>query len=379
MQKNKEKKPLPVKLHVKTEGKSEKVFDSGVNEPLLCKTEDGKTMVFKPFSMCSVSNPEKMKKEDMIFEICASHIMKEVRVPTLIYREGICVINGKKRRGTVSHLKKIRNLAQDKNILRKMKNHDEAVRGMIFDAWIGNFDRIFTNSNIWVSEEGKFIFGDYGCAFRKGLTVFGLPKANLVFMNLYGKKEVIEGAIKEIVHFEDDYITGLVDKSLKHTTLATEEIREHITSVLISNRDELKKDNPFKHFYEGKDPEIKLNEEEASEIAMSLIEKYTSKKNNPSFIVKKIIKNNFFSKERKMKVVKDILEVSLHHILDSCLKGKASGTFIPLENPAIFKALREPAIMEILKKWFYKDLRYIIYKLFTPLLTDPNPPQAAKF
>jgi len=65
-----------------------------------------------------------------------------------------------------------------------------------------------------------------------------------------------------------------------------------------------------------------------------------------------------------MKVLKDILEVSLHHIMDNCLKGKASGTFILLENPAIFKALREPAIMEILKKWFYKDLRCYTFALF---------------
>ncbi len=170
-------------------GYAQRVSFHGINNPVLGKNHKGETIVFKPV------NQEGETRKEIVYEICASHIMKYFDIPTIIYREGNTDNSGQKQRGVMCDFIQAKNLEEAPFLIYGIKNADAAVRGMIFDGWIGNFDRILTNSNLWVNNEGKVIFGDYGCSFRRGLKAFGLPKANIFFMYLYGKKEIIEGAI----------------------------------------------------------------------------------------------------------------------------------------------------------------------------------------
>lgn len=347
-----------VQLQLNKNGGTQRVAFQGINNPVFCKNHKGETLVFKPV------NQEFERRKEIIYEICASHIMKHFNIPTITYTEGDINNDGQKQRGVVCDFIQAKNLEEDPSVIYGIKNADEAVRGMIFDGWIGNFDRILTNSNLWVDNEGKVIFGDYGCSFRSGLKAFGLPKVNILFMYLYGKKEIIENAINEIISLSDEDIVKLIEDSLKFTSCEPD-IREHMTGVLKGNRDELKAENPFTNFYEEKDLTIELTEKDAGDIARILIDRYGyNEEKTPSDIV---LNKLWFYKDVSFKPVIHTLSENLNNILHNYIKGENKKIEIKIKKSHMTYILRNTSVMIALKEWLRKDITDVTARLFSTL------------
>ncbi len=346
-------------LHLNKNGETQRVAFQGINTPVFCKNHAGETLVFKPL------NQESGKRKDIIYEICASHIMKYFNIPTITYREVDIDDSGHKQRGVICDFIQAKNLEEDPSLIYGIKNVNEAVRGMIFDGWLGNFDRILTNSNLWINNEGKVVFGDYGCSFRRGLKAFGLPKANILFMYLYGKKEIIEDTINEITSLSDEDIISIIDESLKFTTFEPE-IREHMIDVLKYNRDELKTENPFSNFYEEKDLIIELTEKDTEDIAMALLDRYGYKKEKtPADMA---LSKLWFYKDISLKPVIHILSQNLNNIVNNYINSENKKIEITIKKAHILYILRNTSVMIALKELLRKDITDVTARLFSSLL-----------
>ena len=347
-----------VKLQFNKNGESQRVAFQGINTPVFCKNHLGETLVFKPV------NQEIEKRKEIIYEICASQIMKHFSIPTITYREGVIDDSGQEQRGIICDFIQAKNLEEDPSVIYGIKNADEAVRGMIFDGWLGNFDRILTNSNLWVDNDGKVIFGDYGCSFRSGLKAFGLPKVNILFMYLYGKKKIIEKTIDEIVSLSDEYIVNIIDDSLKFTACEPK-IREHMIDVLTDNRDELKVNNPFRTFYEEKELIIELTENDAEDIARVLIDRYGYKeeKTPADMALNKL----WFYKDISFKPVIHILSHKLNDIIDNYLNGINKKIEMKFKIAHMCCILKKPSVMIALKEWLRKDITDVTARLFSTM------------
>jgi len=345
--------------------KSAKGSSQGIKETLLCKTFGQKSIVFKPFAVNNYSDLIFPIKDEMIYEVCASHIMKEFGIPTITYKIASGEISGERKMGVVSEYINCKNLEQDPSLIQNIKNPDEGIKGMMYDAWLGNFDRIITNSNLWVQNDGIIIFGDYECSFRKGITVYGLPKANLAFMYLYAKKNIVEDTIENIISLSDENIKNLIEDVFNFNQLKKETLQKHMINVLISNRNELKKCNPFQPFYQKKPVTIKLSREETSYIAASLLSKYEYKRYSLSFTINKILEDSpFYLKEISNNSIMKLICNSLVSIIENYIKGKARGLTISLKETEIIYGLNNPSLMKSIKKWVYNKLTEIIFNLF---------------
>jgi hypothetical protein len=314
-----------------------RVAKQGLNAPVFCKNAEEGTGVFKPFAVDSNPRSAELKRKETVYEITSADIMKHFGIPTITYYEARGKIKGEERLGVYSDYVKNRSLAQDPTLLKEIKNPDETVRGIIFDAWLGNFDRIINNSNIWVKEDNNVIFGDYGCAFRKGVTAFGLPKANLSVMSLYATEANVGKALIEIRSLTDDDIAALVDQGLMHTTLGDESLRDHMVGVLIHNRNELRASNPFEVFYSQNQAEIKLDRRASKEVAMTFIDKYGGDKPRPRAIVKKLYENTYFKDPESQAKVKS-LSHEMERLIAGHLRGENPTFHLTPESPDIFNA-----------------------------------------
>jgi len=314
-----------------------RVAKQGLNAPVFCKNADGGTGVFKPFAVDSNPRSAELKRKETVYEIASADIMKHFNIPTITYYEARGTIRGEERLGVYSDYVKNRSLAQDPTLLKEIRNPDETVRGIVFDAWLGNFDRIINNSNIWVKDDGNVIFGDYGCAFRKGVAAFGLPKANLSVMSLYATEANVGRALDEIRSLGDEEIAALVDHGLTHTTLGDESLRDHMVGVLIHNRNELRASNPFEVFYSNRSAEIQLDQRASKEVARTFIDKYGGDKPRARAIVKKLYENTYFKDPESQARVKS-LSREMERLIEGHLRGENPSFHIAPESPDIFNA-----------------------------------------
>jgi hypothetical protein len=326
-----------VSVLVNENGEPLQVAKQGLNAPVFCLKADGEKGVFKPFVVDENPKTADLKRKETVYEIVSSHIMNEMGIPTITYYEAKGDVKGKELFGVVSDYVKNSSLAQNPTLLTEIKNPDETLRGLVFDAWIGNFDRILNNSNIWVKDGGEVIFGDYGCAFRKGVTAFGIPKANISVMNVHAKKEPIEKALGEIRSMSDEDIAALVDKGLTNTSMGDERIRNHMVGVLIRNRNELRETNPFEGFYTQNPVEIKLSEKASKDVAKIFIEKYGGKDPDPDQILDRLYENTYFKSPEAREKVKPLSD-AIKHVMESYLKGESATLHVKPDCIDIFNA-----------------------------------------
>jgi len=234
---------------------------SGINKPIIGTDENGKKVVFKHNSLgifARVYPKAEMRKRD-IKEIVASHIMQdEFNLPTVTYREGYVVDDkGQKRKGIVcDFIEGINTLESAKP--EDIKNPDQAVEQSVIKGWMGDWDIIKNDSNVWILPDGTALAADFGFAIADGITDFGVPNANEKVMKALSKPENVDPIVNKITKLSDDEIKGMVHRAgSKNVDGWTPEMEKEFSDILIRNRDKLKKKNPFDNYYNGFHPTLK--------------------------------------------------------------------------------------------------------------------------
>ncbi len=234
---------------------------SGINKPVIGTDENGKKVVFKHNKLgifARVCPPGEMRLRD-VKEVVASHIMaEEFGLPSVVYYEGHIVDDkGQRHDGIVcDFIENLRTL-EDTDV-SAIKNPDQAVQQSIVKGWMGDWDIIKNDSNVWILPDGTAVATDFGFSIADGITDFGIPNANEKVMRAFAKPENVEPIVKKICSLSDEDIKNMVHKAgTKYIHDWNEKWEKEFTDILIRNRDRLKKKNPFANYYKGFHPFLK--------------------------------------------------------------------------------------------------------------------------
>ncbi len=246
----------------------QKAHLKGRNGAEKARGEDGNIYVFKSPQYGRKGNPLTSSEvnEAIAKEVVASHILIDgFKLQGVPYQEGLV----QKKEGHLEkavicpYIPELSTLCETS--INKIKNPDEAVAQSIVKGWIGEWGTILNNSNVFVKKDGTVLAGDFGEAFRKGISfrpipvaLFkGFPKANFTIMNHYANSSNVKDVSKKIKKLSDDEIRGMVHQyGTQYTSFWNQKLEDRLTQVLIQNRDELKKKNIFENFYKGFHPLI---------------------------------------------------------------------------------------------------------------------------
>ena len=234
---------------------------SGINKPIIGHDENGKKVVFKHNTLGIFSRvyPKSEMRERDVKEIVSSHIMaEEFDLPTVTYREGYVVDDkGQQRDGIVCDFcEGLRTL--ENTDVKEIKNPDQTVQQSIIKGWMGDWDIIKNDSNVWILPDGTSVAADFGFALFDGITDFGVPNANEKVMQQLSNPENVDPVVNKIKNLSDEDIKGMVHRAgSKNVKDWTPKWEKEFTDVLIRNRDRLKKKNPFDNYYNGFHPTLK--------------------------------------------------------------------------------------------------------------------------
>lgn len=239
-----------VKLIRDGEGNARSVAQVGSNPVLLCHSHDGALSAFKSMEPVDVSWEQPLR-EEAAREVVASRLMHALGVNTLVYRDAVADVGGQDHRGLASEFIVHQTLQSEPAAIERLRDPDAAVRAGVFDAWMGNFDRIANDGNLWMQPDGAIIYGDYGFAFRDGVTACGVPKVNQRLFMRWATSENVGPALEEVQSLSDQEIRGLVEAASAASSTVSSKQLDGITGVLTRNRDVLRTENPFAFYLTG--------------------------------------------------------------------------------------------------------------------------------
>lgn len=234
---------------------------SGINKPIIGKDENGNKVVFKHNKLGifqRVCPPNEMRMRD-VKEVVASHIMAdEFNLPTVTYQEGhIIDENGKRHDGIVCNFIEGLRTLEDTPV-SEIKNPDQAVQQSIVKGWMGDWDIIKNDSNVWILPDGRAVSADFGFSIADGITDFKIPNANEKVMRAFSKPENVDPIVNKIKNLSDKEIRAMVHRAgSRNIHDWNDKIEKQFTDILIRNRDRLKKNNPFDNYYKGFHPFLK--------------------------------------------------------------------------------------------------------------------------
>lgn len=234
---------------------------SGINKPIIGTDEKGNKVVLKHNTLGIFARvyPKSEMRERDVKEIVASHIMAdEFNLPTVTYREGYVIDdNGQRKDGIVCDFcEGLRTL--ENTSTKEIKNPDQAVEQSIVKGWMGDWDIIKNDSNVWILPDGKAVAADFGFALFDGITDFKVPNANEKVMTDLSKPANVDPIVNKIKNLSNEDIKGMVHRvGTKNIRDWNDKREKEMTDVLIRNRDRLKKDNPFDNYYNGHHPFLK--------------------------------------------------------------------------------------------------------------------------
>lgn len=234
---------------------------SGINKPIIGTDEKGNKVVFKHNTLgifARVYPPSEMRERD-VKEIVASRIMAdEFKLPTVTYREGeVTDDKGQVHQGIVCNfvdgLRTLENTPPE-----AINDPDTAVAQSVVKGWMGDWDLIKNDSNVWIDKDGTPLAADFGFSIFDGITDFKVPNANEKVMTAFSKSENVDPIVNKIKNLSDKEIQGMVHRAgTKHVRDWNPKWEKEFSDVLIRNRDRLKKDNPFDNYYNGFHPFLK--------------------------------------------------------------------------------------------------------------------------
>ena len=230
----------------------------GINHPLRGCTDTGEKVVFKHNALSSLGSlsarvDERQARLSDEHEIMGTHLMTELfGLPCAVAREAEAVASdGTLCRGIVTpFIDGLKTL--DKVSTSAVTNPDEAVGACVVKGWMGDWDSVVNDSNVWLRADGTAMACDYGFAFQEGISTRGLPKANLRIMRAFASAENVEPVVAGIRALTDDEIRGTVDRIGRENIDGwTASQGSLFADPLIHNRDRLRRDNVFADYYRG--------------------------------------------------------------------------------------------------------------------------------
>ncbi len=220
--------------------------DFGEASPVHCTLADGTPGVLKlerPKNMCELKRLEAW----WAHQIISSSIMQELGCHSVSYREARTEHKGETLRGVACELvNDMKELAQHEELLVDLKKPDRAILGTVVNAWLGDFDRIVKDENIWLDSHQEVIYGDYGCSGMEHVNAFGvLPKVNRKLFATQATPENVETALTLVRGLSDRQIHDLVMRGAKRVPSACPNVLQEMTHTLITNRDQLRADKTW--------------------------------------------------------------------------------------------------------------------------------------
>ncbi len=269
-----------VELKLSENGMPLRVSSEGFNAPYHCTRRDGTDGVFKPIPKDDKRWSVQSWLYEMAKEVVASRILRAFsRESGVIYRTASNQQLG--LLGVSTRLLDITTLHAHPERLRSISNPDQAIAAGVVDCWMGNYDRIEKNSNVWISNKtNSVVYGDYGCAFYPGVKVLGLPKVNADLFQAYATRDRVEPTLTKIRGLSDASIGALVDECARGCNFLRSEVRDEMVKILIQNRDELRKENPFAGYYNQGRPK--------GQISTELVEGLTERLGSPDDVTQNI-------------------------------------------------------------------------------------------
>lgn len=257
-----------IQLRLDGEGRPQRVSSEGFNAPFHCHLDQGRRGVFKAIPNDSRFSQQAWEDE-MAKEVVASKILKSFCPSGLVYQASECSRLGMV--GVATEFFEMSSLARDLQAVKGISNPREAIEGGVVDAWMGNYDRIENDGNVWIErQQQKVVYGDYGCAFHPGVRVLGIPKVNARLFQALATPERVEPVLDKIRALSDQQIAGMVRLAGQDCPFLRPEVEDGIVAVLIKNRDELRAQNPFAEFYGGRRPVGRLEKPLAELLAQKL-------------------------------------------------------------------------------------------------------------
>ncbi|MFI5346348.1 MAG: hypothetical protein ACHQ51_08235 [Elusimicrobiota bacterium] len=217
--------------------------EGGISVPVLADDAAGNRVVFKPIRMSPQDPLYPYERMKLLREVVGSAVMRRFGVPTVDYRLGRAMLDGREVLGVYSAFIEVRSPAAGSAEEDMLSRSDAFARGSVVDAWMGNTDRILNRGNLWIrGVEGaaETVFGDFDQAFRSGASVLGVPKMPLAFHERFMSSDSAKRTVAEIGALDDITIRKLVDEALKSAGGFGKDSRGYLTAVLTGNRDLLR-------------------------------------------------------------------------------------------------------------------------------------------
>lgn len=263
-----------LKTELDVDGKPVPVTKRGISVPVFAEFPGGQRGVFKPIRIAPEDPMYRFELMKLVRDVAASHIMFALGVPTVRYRAGRADLGGREVLGVVSKHRALTTLKDKPELGEGIVNGEQLVRGAVFDAWLGNVDRIQNKGNIWLieREDGRHVvFGDYDQGLRPGVEIFGVPKVPLELFQRHATPELVAAARAEVAALTDERVASLVDEALVHAGPMGPPAREFLIGVLKQNRDELKARDPFTGLYGRAPPRVSVGPRQAAALADAVL------------------------------------------------------------------------------------------------------------
>lgn len=215
--------------------------DFGESSPVRCLLGDGQAGVLK---LDKPRNLVERKGEQgwWTYQAVSSYIMSQMGCPTVKYREACADYRGVSLRGLAcEEIWRMRTLSDYPESLPRIKNADQAILGTVVTAWLGDFDRIIKNENVWVDSRLEVVYGDYGCAGMEHVSAFGvIPKVNRSLFARLATPQNVAKALGRVRNLSDQQIREMVAGGGMLLATSRPEVLEEMIATLIRNRDELR-------------------------------------------------------------------------------------------------------------------------------------------
>jgi hypothetical protein len=238
---------------------------SGINSPRIGFDSDGDKVVFKQNNLGGSKwlSPEDVR-EFTVNEIVSSHIMAdEFGLPAVTYRQAEAKLGDRTLQGLAcDFVDGIRQpggfMSGDADALTGIENPQQAVDQTVVACWLGDWDRVKNNSNMFITPEGQLRAADFGYSMTKGLTVFGIPKANELVMKNLATPENVKPIVDKISRLSNHDVEAMVERvgsaSIEDWSSGD---KDRIAGILKANRDELKENPPFHKYFGGFHPFVR--------------------------------------------------------------------------------------------------------------------------
>lgn len=237
---------------------------------LLARDADGQPVVLKTEP---AGTPAEKRKRDYWWaaQLVASRALQKLGANSLPYHYA----RTEKLEGLASPFRKFHLLSEHQGPLH---NPDGVVRSLVINAWLGDFDRIVKDDNIWVQPDGQVLLGDLGCSAIPGVKAFGsIPKVHLELFARCATPENVAAAVGDVTRLTDGAIRELAREAVSELPDVHRDVAENLARVLIHNRDELRAEDVFAPLMGGKVPErFAVPEELAAELVDAIAARHAS-------------------------------------------------------------------------------------------------------